>query len=1350
MNLLFAIAVGVSAAAPADVDVFFSSDVVRPAPSRDDVFAAHVEPRLGVPTVLWAMQLGPDAPSWTRADLTSEEAARRHLLGVANAYRLSAGAVARLDHRHTLDLGHGAVVVTFGRSFDGIALFRDELHVVMTQARELIAITGSLNPARPKDRGFRLTGVTAVESVAHDLGLTTGALGLEREHDGWQRVNGPLNARARRVWYGLPDSIEPAWQVEVDTGDDAFFEVVSAWDGRLLSRKNLTSDATWRVYAETAAPFAPVDSPYGTGYTPHPTGVRLPPIEGDWVSASLVTLDFRPGARSDPWLAANATTLQGNNAFSFIDLYPPFGLNSDAGLPDGGTRPQDQLTPMTAPGTFDYAYDPDAGPTPGAQANAANTHLFFTVNWLHDWALAAGFDEAAGNGQKDNLGHGGKADDALSVSAFSYARPNNASMTTLADGETSRMQMGNFSAFQVRYLELSAIDAGRMVVTTTGPNTPITAPISVMQSDAGANGCDELFDPSALSGRIAVAYAQGCNVRDSFNRAIDAGAAAVIVVSANNGFPSLFIPDASITVPLLGVTGGPSPFLTALDAGTSFSPTYFTYQMPARPSALDTQVITHEFGHFISNRLIADTAGLQLQISRSMGEGWSDFFALLQTVRASDARVPSNANWSGVFGAGGYVVGGPDALGQPLEHHWSGIRRYPYTVDPEKNGLSFRHIRDGAALPPGLVGQSQPNSEVHAAGEVWCTMLWEGFVGHLRATPDFERARTQMLETLLAALKATPVNPDFLEARDAMLAVAFAADPALFRTLYQGFTKRGAGPRAEAPSKLATNNAPVLEDTSMGDAVKITAAGVDDSLAWCDRDGRLDLGEAGLLNLTARNVGFAPISAPQTLKVRALSQGVVVEGDGLVTFAPSAPFGVVRASTPVRLESAADVRVLEFRVDTVGQTPTSTSLVTVLANADVIDSATEDFEGAYALDRGTGWRRGDELEANDYFLVEELWHPSPQTPTQTLMNGPNATSRGRSWLTTPALAIGAQPVTVRFKHRYVFESSGGVQWDGAYVEVSEDGQQTWTQVTTVSPGYTGTISTTTTGGGPSTNPSAGQQAWVGRSPAYPNFFTQSLNLGTRYANKTIHLRFVIATDRNGGGLGWDLDDIEVVGLGTATPFTQRVVDRQRCVNRPPTLEAGPPREIAEKQQVTLTASVMDPDGDVVTVTWAQVGGPSVSLTGDAFTAPDVTQDTALEFEVTAKDAALESKDRLTLTVKAVNTPPQVMASGPNVVRSGQKFTLTGTGIDVDGDTLETTFVQTRGPLAKDLGGGKFQAPPVKEPDRMYFDVIVSDGQARAIFPIEVGLEPSACGCTASPLNVFGFALAAMLLRRRRR
>lgn len=1359
--ILLTLAAALTSSTPIDLDVFFSSDVTRPTLDPPaSAFVAHVEPRLGVPSFVWAVQVGPDAPPWTRAELTPAQAARRHLLAFAPLYRVSGEAIGRLDHRHTLDLGHGAVVVTFGRSVDGVPLFRDELHVVMTQQRELIAVSGLVNPGEPKEhgaRGFRLTAQTAVELAMRDLELSTGMTTLSPARDGWEQVAdgaGLLRAgRARRVWYGLPEAaLEPAWHVELDTGDLAFFVVVSAWDGRLLSRKNLEDDATWRVFAQTSPPFAPDDSPYGVALTPHPTGARSPAIEGPWISASLVTTNALPGARQDPWLPAGATTLEGNNAFAFADLFSPSGFNSDAGLPDGGARPQDQLTPTTAPDTFDYLYDPDAGPTAGSQANAASTHLFFTVNWVHDWLLAAGFDEAAGNGQRDNLGRGGKANDRLEVSSLSFARPNNASMTTLADGERSRMQMGNFAVSAVRYLDLGAIDGGRTRVTVSpqGPSTfSITAPVAVMQSDAGPNGCEALFDPAALAGRIAVSIERGTCLAESFERARDGGAVALVVLPPSGFFPTISSPDASFSMPVVGVSAQ-AALLPALDAGSGFSASLVGHLPPSRPSALDTQVIVHEFGHFLSNRLIADTAGLQLQISRSMGEGWSDFLALLQTVRAADATQPANGSWSGGYAMGAFVNGGLSELGTTQEHHWYGIRRVPYSTDFEKNGLSFRHIRDGAALPAGAI-RAQPNSQVHAAGEVWCTMLWEGFVAHLRASADVERARTQMLEALVASLKATPANPDFLEARDALLAVAFAADPAFFRTLYGGFARRGAGPRAQAPSKLATTNAPVLEDTSMGDAVKVTAAGLDDSVSWCDRDGVLDSGETGLLLLTARNLGLSATSAPQTLQVRALSQGVTVEGAGLISFPPGAPFSVVRASTPVRLERATDVRMLEFQLDTVGQQPATSTIVSVLANADVIASTTEDFEGQVALDRGTGWRRGEELEADNY-LVEQLWNISPQTPTQTVINGPNAAAQGRSWLVTPALTVGASPLTIRFRHRYQFEASGTTSWDGAYLEVSEDGQRTWALVPSASltPAYSGTISAMTTAGNPTTNPSAGSPAWVGRSNGYPNFASQLVNLGTRYANKTIHLRFVIATDRGGPTPpGWDLDDVEVIGA-SGTPFSQRVADRARCVNRAPVVEAGPGLTVDEGAAVTLAASVVDPDGDVVSLSWIQLSGPAVTITADRFTAPAVTQQTTLEFEVTARDASHETKDRLTVTVMPVNTPPRVMVGAPSIVRSGQTFTITATTSDDDGDPLETTFVQTRGPLAKDLGGGRFQAPPVREPDRLYFEVAVSDGQSSATALIELGLEPSACGCAGSPADAVGFLSALLLLARMRR
>lgn len=1352
-----------AAVPPPNVDAFLESDVVRPAPRTDDVFVAHVEPRLGVPSFVWAIAVGPEAPAWTRAELTPVEAARRHLLGVAPLYRLGGEAIARLEHRHTHDLGHGPLVVTFGRLHEGLPLFRDEVHVVMTRQRELVAITGNVNPAEPKEpasRLFRVSAETAVSLAAAELGLSHLALQVHTERERWQGVSdasGQLRgARVSRVWFGLPDGLEAAWYVELDSGDEAMFEVISAWNGRVLSRKNLREDdaASYRVWAEAAAPFAPDDSPYGNDFSPHPTGARFPAIEGTFVSAKLVTLDFKPGARSDPWLAA--TTLRGNNAFAFADLYGPYGANPpDAGLRDGGPAPVDPLTLPTSPGVFDHPWQLDGGVTARSQTSAASTHLFFTVNWLHDWLLAAGFDEAAGNGQTDNLGRGGMGNDALQLSAFSYARPNNASMSTFADGEASRMQMGNFATPTLRFIELSDLDGGRVNLTLSSPapltTFDLTGPVVVMQSDAGPNGCEELFDPSSLFGALAVTFDRSCPLRTSFDRAQDAGAAALLVVPTRAGFPSLSLPDASIDFPVVGLPSSPTTFVTALDAGIAFTARLYSQPQPPRPSALDTQIVTHEFGHFLSNRLISNTAGLQLQISRSMGEGWSDFLALLQTLRAADAQRPGNANWRGAFGVGAFAVGGVDNFGDALEHHWFAIRRAPYSVDTEKNGFTFRHIRDGATLPPGAIPNGAPNSEVHGAGEVWCSMLWEGFVALLRTSADFERTRTTMLETLVAAFKATPANPDFLEARDALLAVAFASDPAMFRTLYEGFARRGAGPRAIAPSKLSTNNSPVVEDFMTTDTVRVIGATVDDSVQWCDRDGLIDAGERGVLTITARNLGTSTMSAPQAVTIRALSQGVVVEGDGRATFPSAPPFGLVRTTVPVRLDTGTDVRSLEFRVDVDGASSSAPTIVTALANADLIMSATEDFEGTIALDRGAGWRRGDDLES-DNALIEELWRSSPQTPTQTVLNGPNAQSTGHSWLTTPALTVGPGALTLRFRHRYQFESSAMISWDGAYLEISDDGQRTWARVpaTAMSPAYPGTISTVTSTGAASTNPEAGAPAWVRSSANAPAFVAQTVNLGTAYANKTVHLRFVIATDVNGGAPGgWDVDDVELTGI-MGTPFTQRVADRARCLNRAPSLDAGPDRRVNEKETVMLTADVMDPDGDVVQLEWAQVSGPTVALMGAQFVAPTVSEDTSLEFEVTARDGMLESKDRVTLTVISVNSPPRVTVNGPTLVRAGQQIVLTATAVDDDGDVLETTFVQTRGPLAKDLGGGKFLAPQVKEPDRLYFEIVVSDGRATATATTEVGLEPSSCGCTSAPLNGLIFVAAGLGFLRRRR
>src|SRR6185369_11102008 len=105
-----------------------------------------------------------------------------------------------------------------------------------------------------------------------------------------------------------------------------------------------------------------------------------------------------------------------------------------------------------------------------------------------------------------------------------------------------------------------------------------------------------------------------------------------------------------------------------------------------RDGTIDNQIVAHEWGHFISNRLIGNASGLSNQVGRGMGEGWADFHAMLLTVRPEDALAAANANWGGVYALAGYAS---DALAPPDQTYYFGIRRYPYSTDMTKNPLTF-------------------------------------------------------------------------------------------------------------------------------------------------------------------------------------------------------------------------------------------------------------------------------------------------------------------------------------------------------------------------------------------------------------------------------------------------------------------------------------------------------------------------------------------------------------------------------------------------------------------------------------------------------------------------------------
>jgi extracellular elastinolytic metalloproteinase len=224
---------------------------------------------------------------------------------------------------------------------------------------------------------------------------------------------------------------------------------------------------------------------------------------------------------------------------------------------------------------------------------------------------------------------------------------------------------------------------------------------------------------------------------------------------------------------------------------------------PSRTSNHEALITFHEMGHYITNRLVGNTSGLSNQQGEAMGEGWGDFFAASMTSQATDDFS------KGVFAVGGWT----DLTPTFKENYYFSIRRYPYSADMTKNPLTFRHISDSASLPSGIPrggGSGPNNSEVHNAGEVWCSALWEVFV-NLVAKHGHVEAEKRMLVYVIGGLKQTPLAPTFTQARDGIISTVRTLDASDLRDVWAGFAKRGMGVGAVSPPSTSMSLAGVVE-----------------------------------------------------------------------------------------------------------------------------------------------------------------------------------------------------------------------------------------------------------------------------------------------------------------------------------------------------------------------------------------------------------------------------------------------------------------------------------------------------------------------------------------------------------
>jgi Zn-dependent metalloprotease len=165
-------------------------------------------------------------------------------------------------------------------------------------------------------------------------------------------------------------------------------------------------------------------------------------------------------------------------------------------------------------------------------------------------------------------------------------------------------------------------------------------------------------------------------------------------------------------------------------------------------SDYDGQVVIHEYGHGVSNRLVGaktSVSCLAKMQSGALGEGWSDYFSI------SFFNNPVE---------GGYIS----------QNSAVGIRRYSYEGYP----LTYEDI-----------GTGKHGYEVHDDGEIWTGTLWD-----LRKT----LGQTVTDQLVLDGLRSTPCNPSMTDARDGILAADQADNNGANRSaIWTVFARHGMG-----------------------------------------------------------------------------------------------------------------------------------------------------------------------------------------------------------------------------------------------------------------------------------------------------------------------------------------------------------------------------------------------------------------------------------------------------------------------------------------------------------------------------------------------------------------------------
>lgn len=744
-----------------------------------------------------------------------------YLYGAKAVYGLSDVQVSALQFLgESVSPRSGLRMVRLEQQIDKLPIFQSETRFILDRDGRIIRSVGLLIPNGSIVPNVQPIAATdALHRALVSVGIDTPAAAFQVEKSNplgtvteWTstdpRLTGPSNATL--VYFPIaPGLLVPAWStLTTTTGPGDWYTLIDAGTGTLLWRKNTRADAD---HATTAT-------------ADHAPATQATLMHGQPASASVVGTDA--GSSLQPSVSAVSTQQARFSVYVQADGVTPADSpapqSPSTAAPGAGTQyPEITRTIVNMLTAQDITASPDGWITDGITTTIGNN-----VDAYVDRLAPNGPD----TGTIDNNGRPFGNPDANALSRdFLGTTPRNYTYTPAPSG--------------------SDPEAGD---TPTG--------VTATQVNFRRGAVTQLF------------YISNWYHDQLYNLGFNEAAANF----QNTNFSGMGAGGDRVLAEVQDSSGTNNANFNTQPDGTPGRMQMFRFTGPNidRDASLDAEIVIHELTHGLSNRIIGNADGLIWSPGQGMGEGWSDFYALslLNNTNADDPN--------GQYASGAYSLYKFFGLAF-TDNYVYGIRRFPFSTNNTVNPLTWADVDDttfnaSGGIPISPLGfELGGGLEVHNSGELWTLSLWEVrsriIADPAGANGDVPTGNQTMLQLVTDAMKLTPLNPSFIEARDALIDADCATNAcANERWIWEGFADRGLGYPARAPLKQVgyanVGHMGVAESFNLPN-LDVQTVTINDSQG--NNNAAIDPGEPIYLNVTLlnpwQNAAQGVISATATL-----------------------------------------------------------------------------------------------------------------------------------------------------------------------------------------------------------------------------------------------------------------------------------------------------------------------------------------------------------------------------------------------------------------------------------------------------------------------------------------------------